>query len=101
MYFVTLLVVKQSDKLGNIETNLTASFTPTTCFWRDIIYEPAYPLFFKTNSMKTRKVKVGLKDEADRPIDLAGSLTTIILVLRLGILVLIKRNIWKCMMFIL
>lgn len=75
-------MLKQSDKFGNIESTLISSFKPNTSFNEPIIYEPEYPLFFLTNWTKTKKVRVELKDENDRPIDLAGALTTIILVLK-------------------
>ena len=75
-------MVKDSNEFGNIESNLIASFKPNVYFREDIIYQPSYPVFFKTNWIKTNKtIKIEIKDEKDRLIDLGGALTTIILVL--------------------
>ena len=84
MYNVSLLVVwLKTNEFGNIESNLIASFKPNVYFRKDIIYEPSYPLFFKTNWIKTNKnIKIEIKDEKDRLIDLAGALTTIIVLLK-------------------
>ena len=48
-----------------------------------LFYEPSYPLFFKTNWIRTNKnIKIEIKDEKDRLSDLAGALTTITLILK-------------------
>ena len=76
-------MVKSSNEFGNMESNLIATFKPKVYFREDIIYEPSYPLFFKTNWIKTNKIiKIEVKDENDKLIDLAGAFTTIILLLK-------------------